>query len=168
MQQDHCVPCWCQTRVPCSQLLLPFVKDSKQCESVKEKLCQRFEALYEAQAASASELAAATAADRAQRRAAASETTSAMDTDATTAAATQPDGTTQDNHQSPDDNDAMDVDPMDVDEDDGCDTHNTQQDGGDKTTAQPAASGTGVQVKAEACEDTGATTGPVTGTLLSI
>lgn len=35
--------CWLS--LPCFQVLLPFVKDSKQGDTFKEKLCQRFEAL---------------------------------------------------------------------------------------------------------------------------
>ena len=40
-------------------MLLPYVKDSKQADSFKEKLCQRFEALQEVSVASAADFAAA-------------------------------------------------------------------------------------------------------------
>jgi hypothetical protein len=53
--------------VPCAawlQELLPFVKECKQSGLFKEKLCQRFEALHEDQAATAADMAAAEQAAR--------------------------------------------------------------------------------------------------------
>ncbi|KAF5843603.1 hypothetical protein DUNSADRAFT_12866 [Dunaliella salina] len=41
------------------EVLLPYVKDSKQADAFKEKLCQRFEALQEVNVASAADFAAA-------------------------------------------------------------------------------------------------------------
>jgi hypothetical protein len=52
-------------------VLLPFVKDAKQYgDAFREKLCARFEALHEASAATAADLAAAAAAERAAAAAA--------------------------------------------------------------------------------------------------
>lgn len=42
-----------------TQVLLPYVKDSRQADAFKEKLCQRFEALQEVSVASAADFAAA-------------------------------------------------------------------------------------------------------------
>jgi hypothetical protein len=50
---------------PASQVLLPFVKDTKQGDAFREKLCQRFEALQEESAATAADFAAAQAAAQA-------------------------------------------------------------------------------------------------------
>lgn len=54
-------------------MLLPFVKDSKQGDAFKEKLCQRFETLHETYAATAADFDQAAAAQRATPTSAAVE-----------------------------------------------------------------------------------------------